>query len=117
MLLAWSDDRLKRRCSSLATLRAISGEHADATEDLVHAVANARTLGVLLMLRSIRIGVRAGGLKLSLEETDMYARLLTPTGEPHNLASQTTLPDHAAATALIVDDLTIAGRSALSVES
>lgn len=117
MRLAWPDDQLKSCCVSPARLRSVSGDDADAAEDLLYAIAQAPHLGALMSLRSIRLGVHAGGLTLSIEEVDMHARLLSTDGTPEHLADRASLSDHATSQSLLIDDLHVSGQSVLRLES
>jgi hypothetical protein len=115
--LAWSDPELERCCVSDARLRLVAGTQVEAAQDLLHAVARAAQLADLLTFRSVRVGVAAGSLILSIEEIDMYARPLNNDGEPRTVAAQSSLVHHSRRGALLVEDLHVHARSILRLAS
>lgn len=117
MLLAWSNQQLKRCCVSADRLRTVSGNVVAAAEDLLSAVIRAQNLGVLMSFRSIEIRSNAEGLALSLEEVDMHTRLLTPEGTLKMIRTKEPLAAHASVRSLVVDDLIINGRSVVRIAS
>jgi DNA integrity scanning protein DisA with diadenylate cyclase activity len=117
MRLAWSDPELERCCVSGTRLRVVAGAQVEAAQDLLHAVARAAQLADLMTFRSVRVGVSAGSLILSIEEIDMYARPLTPDGKSHTVAARSSLQDHHRRRALLVEDLHVQGRSVLRLAS
>lgn len=117
MLFAWSSAQLETCCASTAQLRTAAGEQAAAAEDLLHLIAQAPTLADLGGLRSVRIGVRAGNLTLSMEDVDIHAHPLTPDGLAHPLASRASLLEHASSEALLVHDFHVRGRTILRLAS
>lgn len=113
MKLAWFGSRLEGYCLPGARLRLVAGDQVAAAEDLFHLVSQAPSLGDLAAFRSVRMDVRAGNLTLSIEEVDMHARPLTPSGVPRSIKSRASLPDHATTEALLIQDLHIRGESIL----
>lgn len=117
MQFAWYDPQLEAHCTSGARLRVAAGDQVEAAEDLFHVVAQAPNLGDLARFRSVRVGVKAGRLTLSIEEVDMHARPLSPTGVPSVIVSKASLPDHSGSEGLLIDDLHVRGRSILRLAS
>lgn len=113
MLLAWSNPRLEGCCVSRARLHDAAGGLAEAAEDLLHVVSKAPYLEALRMFRSIKIGVRAGTLTLSIEEVEMHARPLSPAGDPLNIQNRASLQEYSTTESLLVQDLQVHGRSIL----
>jgi hypothetical protein len=110
---AWLSARLESYLTVSARLHAAAGNQAGAAEDLIHLVSEAPRLGDLASFRSVRMDVQAGNLTLSIEEVDMHARPLPAAGVPQSIASRASLPDYAAAEALVVQDLHVRGASIL----
>lgn len=117
MLLAWSDQRLQRCCTHADQLRAASREHAAAAEDLVCAIVRAPSLAVVLGLRSITTTATGDGLTFSLEEAEMYARLLTADGKLQALRPFTALSTRGDVQSLLVEEFRVGGLSLLRIAS
>lgn len=117
MFLAWSDQRLRRCCTHADQLRAASLGHAAAAEDLVCAIVRAQSLAVVLGLRSIRTIATGAGLTFSLEEAEMYARLLTADGKLRDIRPFTALSTHGDIQGLLIEEFRVGGRSILRIAS
>lgn len=115
MLLAWSDPRLKGCCVSRSRLRDAAGRLAEAAEDLLQVVSQAPHLEALGTFRSIRVGVHAGMLTLSIEEVEMHARPLSTAGDPQIIRNRASLLEYATSDALLVQDLHVRGQSVLEL--
>jgi hypothetical protein len=111
--LAWLSPQLEDSCVSGVHLRAVADGQVAAAEDLLHVVAHAPRLANLVTFQSVRIGVNAGNLTLSIEEVEMHVRPLSPDGVPRAVLDRAALPDHASSQALLVQDFHIRGRSIL----
>lgn len=110
-MLAWSDPELETSCVSGARLSALTGDQVEAAQDLLAVVARAPRLSAITTFQSIRIGVAAGRLTLSVEEIDMHTRPFNSDGTPQDLLDDASLNDFADSEALLVDDLRVRGKS------
>lgn len=117
MKLAWWSPQLEDCCVSAARLRASTGDQVAAAEDLLHVISQALRLENLTAFQSVRIDVNAGSMTISIDEVDMQARPLSPDGIPRDLVNRASLPDHASAQALLVQDIHVRGRSILRLAS
>lgn len=113
MLLAWSSTRLKVCCLTGVQLRAAAGDQVAAAEDLLYLVTRAPMLRDLGSMQSVRLGVLAGNLTLSMDEVDMHAHTLSSDGVARSLPNRAPLPEHASTEALLVHDVHVRGRSVL----
>jgi hypothetical protein len=109
--LAWLDPELESCCVCSSRLRALTGDQADAAEDLLYLVARAPRLAAITTFQSVRVGVTAGNLTFSIEEIDMHTRPLNSDGIPQQVQDQKSLPDYALWKALVIDDLRVRGKS------
>lgn len=117
MLLAWSSTQLKVCCLSGVQLRAAAGDQVAAAEDLLYLVTQAPMLRDLGSLQSVRVGVHAGNLTLSMDEVDMHAYTLSPDGVARSLPNRASLLEHASSEALLVHDFHVRGRPILRLAS
>lgn len=113
MFLAWTSTPLRDCCLSGVRLRDAAGDQVAAAEDLLYLVTRAPKLGDLGQLRSVRVGVDAGNLTLSMDEVDMYAHTLTADGVARVLPNRASLPEHASSEALLIHDFLVRGRTIL----
>lgn len=111
MQLAWSHSELESCCVGGTRLRALTGDQAEAAEDLLNLVARAPRLAAITTFRSVRVGVAAGRLTFSIEEIDMHTRPLNSDGIPQQIQDLKSLPDYATCRALVIDDLRVRGES------
>jgi len=81
------------------------------------AIARARSLAVVLGLRSITTTAAGDGLTFSIEEAEMYARLLTGGGTIRDAGSFKALANHGDVRSLLVEEFRVGGRSLLRIAS
>ncbi len=110
MLLAWWSPELRDICRSQVALATRWPASAGAAEDLLGAVAHAETLGSLMQLRCIRIGILDDGGRaaavVQLEEVSMHAAVLSKTGQRLPMVAPANLrKELGSATALLINDL------------
>ncbi|MCU1526746.1 MAG: hypothetical protein JWP75_509 [Frondihabitans sp.] len=117
MLLAWLSPQLEDCCVSGVRLRQATGTQIEAAEDLLHVITKSPRLESVGNFQSVLIGVESGNLTLSIDEVAVHAQPLTPEGRPRALVNRASLPAHASAEALLVQDIHVRGRSILRLVS
>lgn len=121
MLLAWRSMSLRAACRSSDAISSRWPRDQDAAKLLLSTVAHAQDLAQLRHLRSVQVHpahtTRAEVL-VSLEEVQMQAVVLTPSGERADAASAGQFwSRHGSSTALLVLDLRAQGLALIRTAS
>jgi hypothetical protein len=110
VLLAWRSHELRDVCGSEAALATRWPASASAAQDLLWAVAHAETLGSLMRLRCIRVGILDDGGRAAavfqLEEVSMHASVLNKSGQRlPAVVPASVRTELGSATALLINDV------------
>ena len=111
MLLAWSDDGLKRLCHEGQQLTLACGSQLVEVMLLLSVVQHASTLESVAVLQSVAIELTGGMLVLRRRNAVLHVRPLNDEGEPQTVLSSKELPRYASTSAFVVDDVVVSGRS------